>query len=406
MDADVALKDFTDVPYVIERPAEPDLLADAAVSMLAKSGLRISFGKEAKDAAAHDLLVASALPDGLGFLSRRSAAVQCPAAATPSSVVSGPALSGGEAAGQEASAAMAFRTFYMMGRASGAMEPASAAAFASLMSVRHGAPEGTLSRCADRMAASGMEGTELVRSIDGAKSSLAARQDFLKAGASRIAKAAISYSDRNAEQATAAAGTYEDGFQKYVVKASLGGSAPSRLTDGMNGLSGEGSQPRFAAKPFGSMADGPSWLPRTFNESSRKEAQGIHPDLLKAIALAKTLSATDFEIVPRTGGVRSDSEQAHLKKAGRSRAKLGRHTIGHAVDLVPVGKRGRPDFGNLKGFDDIRDAMEAAAERLDVAIQWGGAWKMVDKPHFELDRKVYPGPGEEPDAGAVVAAFR
>jgi peptidoglycan L-alanyl-D-glutamate endopeptidase CwlK len=61
----------------------------------------------------------------------------------------------------------------------------------------------------------------------------------------------------------------------------------------------------------------------------------------------------------------------------------------------------------MKGFDAIRDAMEVAANELGVPIQWGGNWKkLVDKPHFELDRKVYPGPGEEHDSDAVMTAFR
>jgi hypothetical protein len=34
-------------------------------------------------------------------------------------------------------------------------------------------------------------------------------------------------------------------------------------------------------------------------------------------------------------------------------------------------------------------------------------WKrLVDKPRFELDRKVYPGPNEDADPGVVMTVFR
>lgn len=399
MDADVALKDFTDVPYVIERPAEPDLLADAAVSMLAKSGLRLSFGQEARETVAHDLLVASVLPDGGVLLSRRGGQVQCAPGAAPATIMSGPARAAEEAGAPSPHAAMAFRTFEMTGQAIHGLDRPSSTTFAAFMSVTRGAPEGTLAHCAARMDANGLEGAALVRKADSLKEGMKANPEFMASRSERLAKAARSFSTRYA-RILAPARPAGEGFDGLVVKASLGPTGPERLTDGMTTL------PRFTAKEFGSAPAGPAWLPPSFNERSQAEAQGIHPDLLKVVALAKSLTATDFEIVPRTGGMRSEKEQKHLKKAGRSQAKLGRHTIGQAVDLVPVGKRGRLDFGNMKGFDDIRDAMEAAAEKLDVPIQWGGAWKMVDKPHFELDRKVYPGPGEEPDVEAVVTAFR
>jgi len=400
MDADVALKDFTDVPYVIERPAEPDLLADAAVSMLARSGLRLSFGQEARETVAHDLLVASVLPDGVGLLSRRGGQVQCAAGTAPDTILSGPTRAAEEAGAPSPHAAMAFRTFAMAGQAIHGLDRPSSATFAAFMSVTRGAPEGTLAHCAARMDAYGLEGAALVRKADSLKAGMKANPEFMSSRSERLAKAARSFSTRYSRMLAPARHSVGEGFDGLVVKASLGPAGPERLTDGMTVL------PRFTVKEFGSAPDGPAWLPPSFNERSQAEAQGIHPDLLKVVALAKSLTATDFEIVPRTGGVRSEKEQKRLKKAGRSQAKLGRHTIGQAVDLVPVGARGRLDFGNMKGFDDIRDAMEAAAEKLDVPIQWGGAWKMVDKPHFELDRKVYPGPGEEPDVEAVVTAFR
>lgn len=140
---------------------------------------------------------------------------------------------------------------------------------------------------------------------------------------------------------------------------------------------------RFEERPYGSVAAGPSYCPDSFNETSRKTVQGVHPDLLKVVTRAREISDTDFEVVPKTGGVRSEALQQKLKAAGRSKAK------------------------DMKGFKDVKNAMARAAEEIDVVIQWGGSWKkLVDKPHLELDRKVYPAPGEEADPSVLKVEFR
>jgi peptidoglycan L-alanyl-D-glutamate endopeptidase CwlK len=156
------------------------------------------------------------------------------------------------------------------------------------------------------------------------------------------------------------------------------------------------------------MPHGPSFLPPDlFNRTSLKTVQGVHADLLKVVARAQEISDVDFEIVPGTGGMRSAKMQAALKAKGASRAKLGRHTFGHAIDLVPVDARGKADWGDLDGFDKIRDAMKQAATELGVPIMWGGNWKkLVDRPHFELDRAVYPGPNESRKPETLMVAFR
>jgi peptidoglycan L-alanyl-D-glutamate endopeptidase CwlK len=99
--------------------------------------------------------------------------------------------------------------------------------------------------------------------------------------------------------------------------------------------------------------------------------------------------------------------QAALKAAGRSKAKVGLHTVGHAIDLVPVDAKGNIDFDSDRGFEAIKVAMQQAAEELNVPIRWGGNFRsIVDKPHFELDRKVYPIPGDRPDPNSLLLAFR
>ena len=198
----------------------------------------------------------------------------------------------------------------------------------------------------------------------------------------------------------------ENGVQVASLSSNIDALATSNL--GSVGEAYERLPGKFTPKEFGSAAVGPSFSNgNCFNEKSLKEIQGVHPDLLSVVNRARELSPVAFEVVPDNGGLRDLAEQKRLTKAGKSRANLGRHTIGHAIDLVPTDSRGRPNFRDLRGFDVIRNAMEAAATELGVPIQWGGKWKkLVDKLHFELDRKVYPGPGEEHDAETVMTAFR
>jgi peptidoglycan L-alanyl-D-glutamate endopeptidase CwlK len=164
---------------------------------------------------------------------------------------------------------------------------------------------------------------------------------------------------------------------------------------------------RFKVNKFTGPYIGPSYLPGDFGDKSRATAQWLHPDLLKVVARARKIAGIKFEIVPGTGGIRSSALQNKLKKAGKSKATVERHTIGHAIDLVPLNKKGNYDFGDHEGFEKIRTAMQIAAEELDIPIQWGGNWKsIVDKPHYELDRVFYPAEGEGPDRRIKVEPYQ
>ena len=125
----------------------------------------------------------------------------------------------------------------------------------------------------------------------------------------------------------------------------------------------------------------------TFKLSQRSldRLRGVHPDLVKVVQKAIELSTIDFMVVE---GLRTRDRQAELLKAGASQTMNSRHLTGHAVDLAPiVGGQLRWDFPL---FDPIGKAMKEAAAFYSVKIIWGGDWKrFIDKPHFELDRKLY-----------------
>lgn len=126
----------------------------------------------------------------------------------------------------------------------------------------------------------------------------------------------------------------------------------------------------------------------TFRLSSRSLAklEGVHPDLVRVVHRAITLTPVDFGI---TEGLRTKERQRQLVAQGASRTMNSRHLTGHAVDVVAyVGGEVRWDWPL---YPRIAKAFREAARIEGVKIVWGGDWpRLRDGPHFELDRSVYP----------------
>ncbi len=405
----IDLVKFADSPFVIERPADADVIADAATSILARSGLRLDFGASGTTAA-HAETATAAFPDNAALIDRGTGRV-LPDGSHRTVIVAGPARA---PVSEDPTCLMALQTWKMLGHSIVGADKERASLFAHIMAVRQGIP--------DRILAEDQENTSRNESLGPRRGAISmsleqlraqrARMEgargFLASDTGKISMLAASFSTRLSSDRHARMDALP------VMQASLPATGNPFARRGTSPLLGEAFPtheevaeiPRFEERPYGSAPDGPSYLPDTFNEASKKTVQGIHPDLLKVVARARELSKIDFEVVPKTGGVRTEALQRKLKAGGHSRAKIGRHTIGHAIDLVPV-RDGRIDFKDMNGFEEIKSAMASAAEQLDVPIQWGGNWKkLVDKPHFELDRKVYPAPGEEADPAALQVAFR
>ena len=153
-----------------------------------------------------------------------------------------------------------------------------------------------------------------------------------------------------------------------------------------------------------------------FGQRSLDRLTGVHPDLIRVLKRAITLSTVDFMVVE---GVRSDENCRINYGKGRTAAqcaaagigkeyaapKLAKVTwlrnpynsrhrkqadgFGHAVDLLPAPY----DWKDIKGFDAVADAMMAAAELEGVHVRHGGDWDADgvrrekgegDSPHFEL----------------------
>ena len=147
-------------------------------------------------------------------------------------------------------------------------------------------------------------------------------------------------------------------------------------------------------------------------KASKKELEGVHPDLVAVVNRAIELTVQDFSV---HDGIRTLEQQKRLVAAGASQTLQSRHITGHAVDLVPY-INGKLRW-EMTPIHRIADAVRTAAKELGTPIRWGGAWDVdftdstdspedlvagyvtrrkehglrafIDGPHFELPKSVY-----------------
>ena len=142
--------------------------------------------------------------------------------------------------------------------------------------------------------------------------------------------------------------------------------------------------------------------------------EGVNPVLVDIVKRAIELTKVDFGVI---FGVRSLETQKKLFESGRSQTMKSKHLIqpdgtAHAVDLMAYD--GNDPSWEIVMYDDIADAMKAAAKETDAKIRWGAAWNIdsitdwdrpmedamnnyidvrrkqgrrpfIDGPHFELN---------------------
>ena len=104
------------------------------------------------------------------------------------------------------------------------------------------------------------------------------------------------------------------------------------------------------------------------NRSSSR-LEGINPKLIEVVKTAITLTKVDFGV---TCGMRTVEEQEKLVASGASQTMKSKHLEGRAVDLVAY--IGPNVTWALNMYDDLADAMAAAAKQKGVALKWGAAW--------------------------------
>ena len=123
----------------------------------------------------------------------------------------------------------------------------------------------------------------------------------------------------------------------------------------------------------------------SFKLSTRSldKLEGVDSSLVAVVKRAIELTKVDFGVIY---GMRTVEEQEKLVAAGKSQTMKSNHLVGKAVDLMAyVDGKG---CWELNVYDDLCDAMKAAAEELGTPIKWGAAWS-------EGDIRTYPGTAED-----------
>jgi len=139
------------------------------------------------------------------------------------------------------------------------------------------------------------------------------------------------------------------------------------------------------------------------SQRSKNNLSGVHPDLVAVVKRAIEITDQYFSVLE---GVRNIERQRQLVAQGKSQTMNSRHLTGHAVDLAPY-----PLSWEWEYFYPIADAMIQSCQELDVALRWGGNWRVrdlrewsgsglelaqeydgdfPDGPHWELNWSEYP----------------
>jgi peptidoglycan LD-endopeptidase CwlK len=107
------------------------------------------------------------------------------------------------------------------------------------------------------------------------------------------------------------------------------------------------------------------------SQRSLGRLEGVKPELVDVVKRAIELTTVDFGV---TEGVRTVERQKELVEKGASQTMKSKHITGDAVDLMAyIGGKG---CWELNVYDEVADAMKAAAKELDVKIKWGAAWSV------------------------------
>jgi len=97
--------------------------------------------------------------------------------------------------------------------------------------------------------------------------------------------------------------------------------------------------------------------------------------MVQVMKRAIEISTKDFSIIE---GIRSEVRQRELFKSGKSQTMKSRHITGDAIDLVP-----HPVSWEFEDFYPVADAVIQACKDEDIALRWGGNWRVKDLREWE-----------------------
>ena len=125
-----------------------------------------------------------------------------------------------------------------------------------------------------------------------------------------------------------------------------------------------------------------------FSKASLSRRAEVDPRLIEISDLALIITTVDFGI-PKFGGLRTEEDQQYLHKSGASPICDGiiiksEHQSGLALDVYAY-TGGRASWA-MSDLAMVAAAMMQAASQLGHKLEWGGFWKNLDAPHFQLTK--------------------
>jgi len=126
-------------------------------------------------------------------------------------------------------------------------------------------------------------------------------------------------------------------------------------------------------------------------KKSLERLDGVHPDMVRVVKRAITISKLDFGV---TEGLRTVERQRELLAAGKSTTMKSMHLpkedgYSYAIDLYCRDVNGNVTWSH-DWFRWVIQAMMTAAIIERVPIKAGGLWRTFqDSPHFEIDLQEY-----------------
>jgi peptidoglycan L-alanyl-D-glutamate endopeptidase CwlK len=127
-------------------------------------------------------------------------------------------------------------------------------------------------------------------------------------------------------------------------------------------------------------------MPYALGARSLERLQGVHPDLVRVVKRAITMTDLDFTVLE---GLRTLARQKQLMAQGATKTMNSRHLTGHAVDIAPM-IDGAVSW-DWPLYHRLAKTVKAAAAAEGVPLQWGGDWRTFkDGPHWELPWAQYP----------------
>lgn len=159
----------------------------------------------------------------------------------------------------------------------------------------------------------------------------------------------------------------EAGLYAGIIDGDFGGGSLGAVLSALNSMN-------KAVEVLTNDVEPPRLANYLLSEQSLQRLKGVHPDLAKVVKRAIQITEMDFAVHE---GLRTVEQQRKYVNAGKSQTMKSNHLTGRAVDIVPT-----PDGGPLSwDWDDyyaMVEAMQKAAEELNITVRWGGCWEIIN----------------------------